>query len=137
MSLRIAYLVNLSPAGSHSFIRREIHALERLGVIVERMSLRGWDTQPVDPQDSSEQGRTRYVLAKGAAGLGAALVVALLRSPVRLWQAARLALRMARDSQRPWPIHLVYVAEACVVLRWTAQARVEHQIGRASCRERV
>ena len=126
MSLRIGYLVNLYPAGSHTFIRREIHALERLGVTVERMSLHGWDTQLVDPADRSEQARTRYVLAKGAAGLGAALVVALLRSPVRLWQAARLALRMARDSQRPWPIHVVYLAEACVVRDWAVQARVDH-----------
>ena len=126
MSLRIGYLVNLYPAGSHTFIRREIHALERQGVHVERISLRGWDAPHVDPQDRSEQTRTRYVLARGLAGLAGALMAALLRSPARLWQASRLALRMARDSDRPWPIHLVYVAEACVVLRWAAQARVGH-----------
>lgn len=124
--LRIAYLVNLYPAGSHTFIRREILALERRGVHVERMSLRGWDAQLVDPQDRLEQSRTRYVLARGALGLAAALLFDLLRSPVRLMKAARLALHMAADSERPWPIHLAYLAEACVVRQWAAQAGVEH-----------
>ena len=40
---RVAYLVNHYPAVSHSFIRREILALERLGVEVMRIALRGWD----------------------------------------------------------------------------------------------
>ena len=40
--LRVAYLVNQYPKVSHSFIRREILALERHGVSVERFAVRGW-----------------------------------------------------------------------------------------------
>ena len=46
---RVAYLVNQYPAVSHTFIRREILALERQGVTVDRFSLTGWDLPLVDP----------------------------------------------------------------------------------------
>ena len=38
--VKVAYLVNQYPAVSHSFIRREIVALEARGVTVERFSIR-------------------------------------------------------------------------------------------------
>ena len=41
--MRIAYLVNQYPWVSHSFIRREILALELLGIPDLRIALRGWD----------------------------------------------------------------------------------------------
>ena len=40
--MRVAYLVNQYPKISHSFIRREIHALERLGLAIDRIAIRGW-----------------------------------------------------------------------------------------------
>ena len=49
MSQRIAYFVNHYPKVSHSFIRREILALERQGCDVLRIALRGWDSDTVDP----------------------------------------------------------------------------------------
>jgi hypothetical protein len=39
--MRIAYLVNQFPKGSHTFIRRETLALERQGIEVFRIALRG------------------------------------------------------------------------------------------------
>ena len=65
--LRVAYLVNQYPKVSHSFIRREILALERRGVEVLRIALRGWDGEVVRPSDAHERERTRYVLRDGAA----------------------------------------------------------------------
>ena len=41
--IRVAYLVNQYPRVSHSFIRREILALEGRGLEVQRIALRGWD----------------------------------------------------------------------------------------------
>ena len=41
--MKIAYFVNQYPKVSHSFIRREIVALETLGFPIERFALRGWD----------------------------------------------------------------------------------------------
>ena len=63
--MKIAYLVNHYPAISHSFIRREILALERLGHEVLRISIRGWADAQRGAEDQFEQARTRYVLRGG------------------------------------------------------------------------
>ena len=61
--MRIAYFINQYPKVSHSFIRREILALERQGFEVQRIALRGWDAELVDAEDESERSKTQYVLA--------------------------------------------------------------------------
>ena len=126
MTLHVAYLVNLHPAVSQTFIRREIHALERCGAKVTRLALRGWDSQPVEEADKQERDRTRYVLKRGAARLALALLRQLIAGPVRLFTAAVLALRLARTSDRHPALHLVYLLEACVLRRWLADLKVDH-----------
>ena len=67
-ALHVAYLVNLYPAVSQTFIRREIQALERQGVTVQRIAFRGWDDATiVDESDRREKTLTRYVLKQGPA----------------------------------------------------------------------
>ncbi|MFT3976826.1 MAG: colanic acid biosynthesis glycosyltransferase WcaL, partial [Sphingomonas bacterium] len=62
---RIAYLTTQYPAVSHSFIRREIAAVEATGAQVSRYSIRRAPDALPDPRDREEAGRTRYVLAQG------------------------------------------------------------------------
>ena len=120
--LRIAYLVNQYPMVSHSFVRREIRALERIGIEVLRISIRGWSEAVVDPEDREERERTRYVLRGGLLPLVAAIMRQGLRSPARLASALGLALRMGWRAHKPLPFHLVYLAEACwIVPRLRAQ----------------
>src|ERR1035438_10456029 len=107
MTLHVAYLVNLHPAVSQTFIGREIHALERCGARVTRFALRGWESRPVDVEDQQERDRTRYILKEGPAGLALALMGQLVASPARLFAAAALALRLARTSDRHAGLHLV------------------------------
>jgi len=126
MNLRIAYFVNQYPKVSHTFIRREIAALERQGVAVERIALRGWDAEVADTQDRAERERTHYVLRGGVAALLREAVPFLAARPARAWNAVRLALRMARRSDRPWPIHLVYLLEACRVVRRLEATQARH-----------
>jgi colanic acid/amylovoran biosynthesis glycosyltransferase len=111
--MRIAYLVNQYPKVSHSFIRREIVALEGLGASVLRVAARGWDGPLVDPADEVERGKTQYLLRHGGAGLVASTLRAFVSSPLRFTRALRRAARMARMSPRPLPVHLVYLAQAC------------------------
>lgn len=124
--LRIAYLVNLYPAVSHSFIRREILALERLGVQVQRIALRGWSGPLPDPQDQLERHRTQYVLRQGPLGLILPMLGTLLRSPGRFATALKLALRMGRSAFRPLPYHLVFLAEACRIVGWLRASGAQH-----------
>jgi glycosyltransferase involved in cell wall biosynthesis len=124
--LTVAYLVNQYPKISHSFIRREILALEHQGVNVLRLAVRGWDAQLVDAEDIREQERTRYALQGGVWRLIPAALSMALRSPRRFYSALCLALKMARRADRPLPYHLVYLAEACWVAPRLNAAGVGH-----------
>lgn len=122
----IAYLINQYPKVSHSFIRRELRELERQGWPVLRIALRGWDAPLADAADLGERAATRYVLQRGLAGLAGAVLRQCLRAPLRSLAALRLALRLARQAERPWPLHLAYLAEACRILPWLRRAGVRH-----------
>lgn len=124
--MKIAYLVNQYPKVSHSFIRREILALERQGFEVERIAVRGWGDTLVDPEDQRERARTRYVLQGGAVGLATAVLRQFAVAPVRFLRTLGLAWRMGRRAARPWPIHMIYLAEACRVVPWLQQAGTRH-----------
>ena len=124
--LRIAYLVNLYPAVSHTFIRREILALERLGVMVERIAVRGWSGELVDDEDKLERSRTKYVLRNGMLALVLPTLAALLSSPIRFMRALSVALRMGWRAFRPIPYHLVFLAQACQVLSWVKKSGATH-----------
>jgi colanic acid/amylovoran biosynthesis glycosyltransferase len=124
--LKIAYLINQYPKVSHSFIRREILALERQGFEIQRVALRGWKESLPDADDRDEQAKTSYVLREGAWGLVLPTLAVLLRSPLRLLSALRLALHMAGQSDHRAIYHVIYVAEACRILRWLNQSGAEH-----------
>jgi colanic acid/amylovoran biosynthesis glycosyltransferase len=124
--IRIAYLINQYPKVSHTFIRREIQALERKGISVMRISVRGWNEPLVDAEDAKERKQTRYVLKGRALPLIVAFFRLLLRHPIRTLRALGLELRMARHSERPLPVHLIYLAEACQIFFWLKQADITH-----------
>lgn len=123
---RIAYLINQYPKVSHSFIRREILALERQGLDVMRIAVRGWRDVVVDPADQAERSRTRYLLKDG---LGAPLLCALrmaVSRPASMLRALRLAASMWRRSDRTLFHHAAYLAEACLVVSWLDKAGIDH-----------
>ena len=124
--MHVAYLVNLYPWVSHTFIRREILALERGGTRVTRYALRGWDKPTVDARDGREQSLTRYVLQGGATALIAAVIATAFGRPGRFARTLALAARMSRRADRPLPVHLIYLAEACLLARWLRDAGVTH-----------
>jgi glycosyltransferase involved in cell wall biosynthesis len=124
--LRIAYLVNQYPAVSHSFIRREIRALEQLGFEVMRISIRGWDRPLADEEDRAERKRTRYVLRDLIVTLLFAVARMALVRPVRLLQAMRLTWRMSRISKRPFYVDCAYLVEACRIEPWLRTADIKH-----------
>lgn len=124
--MRIAYFINQYPKVSHSFIRREILALERQGIEVQRIALRGWDGELQDSDDIAERSKTRYVLENGVKGLLKPLLEVLRAQPRRFFSALWLALRMGRRADRSWPYHLIYLAEACRVVQWLQAFGAEH-----------
>ena len=124
--MRIAYLINQYPKVSHSFIRREILALERCGLKIHRIALRGWDNDFVDEEDRLEHDRTWYVLHDGALVLILAVLRTMLIRPAHFLRALALACKMSRRADRPLLFHLAYLAEACRIEAWTQAAGVQH-----------
>lgn len=115
---RIAYLTNNYPKVSHSFIRREILALEAQDVDVLRFALRGWDSEVVDEQDIAEQTLTRHTLKGGLGALALSALKTMIHSPKPFFSAMKAALAMSRHGVRPWPFHLIYLAHACRIHAW-------------------
>ena len=124
--LQVAYLVNHYPKVSHSFIRREILALERLGHKVQRIAVRGWDDRLIDPADQAERGRTHYLLQKGIASLLPSLLGLAIERPARMVAAFRLSVARSRRSDRTIFHHLAYLMEACAVVRLLASSQAAH-----------
>jgi glycosyltransferase involved in cell wall biosynthesis len=124
--MNIAYLMNIYPMTSTVFIRREILALERRGIQVTRIALRGWNDEPVDQEDKIERERTRYVLREGAPALLVAILRMLATRPLRLLNALGMVWRVGRRADRPLLVHLVYLAEACRVATWLRAAGIQH-----------
>jgi colanic acid/amylovoran biosynthesis glycosyltransferase len=126
MSIRIAYFVNQYPIIATSFVRREILAIERQGIDVQRIALRGWDSKTVDDDDERERPRTRYVLQDGIHPLVWALLRTSVVRPKSFSLALMLALRMGWHAERPLAYHLVYLAEACRMLPWLSEFGARH-----------
>jgi colanic acid/amylovoran biosynthesis glycosyltransferase len=123
---RIAYFINQYPKVSHTFIRREILALERQGFDILRIALRGWDGVLVDIEDVREREHTRHVLQAGMVSLVPAVLSILITRPVRFFLALQLALKMGIRADRPWPFHLIYLAEACRIIPWLKEFGASH-----------
>lgn len=124
--MQIAYLVNQYPKTSHSFIRREIQALETLGLSVKRYTLRHTSEPLADPADKDELPRTEAVIGNPLVthmltGLGT-----IARQPINFLKTAWLAMRLGMASDRPALMHLVYLLEAAVIAGWMKRDAVSH-----------
>jgi glycosyltransferase involved in cell wall biosynthesis len=107
-------------------MRREILAMEELGVSVARFTLRASTGRLVEELDEEERRRTRAVLDVGVIGLAGSLLATLFARPSAFFRAALLALRAGRRSERGLLVHLIYLAEACVLRRWLDDAGIRH-----------
>ncbi|MEO1621950.1 MAG: glycosyltransferase, partial [Cyanobacteria bacterium J06632_3] len=127
LTMVVAYLINQYPKVSHSFIRREIAGLEASGVDVVRYSIRSCAEGLVDEADRAEQKKTRVLLDEfSILGLVGCLLLTFFQRPIAWLRCFGVLLKLSWRSQRSLPYHIAYFAEACVILRWTAQAGVSH-----------
>ncbi|MHC5003864.1 MAG: glycosyltransferase family 4 protein [Planctomycetota bacterium] len=126
VGVRLAYLTTEYPKVSHTFIRREILELDRLGWDVLRLAIRGAGGAVKDRADEAEVARTFVVLEQPAARILGATAATALARPVRFARALRATLSMSRRSERGLLRHLAYLAEACLLRPLLAQRRIDH-----------
>lgn len=122
----IAYLVNQYPKVSHSFIRREIAALEAQGIPVVRYSIRSCSDELVDDADQQELEKTSVLLAGGIVSLAFALFKTAVLCPTQFWKAGAIALKFASRAQQGQIRHLAYLAEACLLRDQLVEKQIEH-----------
>jgi colanic acid/amylovoran biosynthesis glycosyltransferase len=124
--MSLAYLFNWYPMPSQTALRREVAALEELGIPFHRFSLRRYEGELVDENDRAEKERTRAVLDVGALGLIAALLRTSTMRPRQFTRALAMAVHIGRIDERGMVRTLIYLAEACVLLDWFSKLGVEH-----------
>ncbi len=123
--MRVAYFINQYPAVSHTFIRREIQAIEGLGLTVVRYAL--WPGKDiVDIEDKDELQRTRYVPSAGFITVVGACLQAGITRPIAVLQMVRQALSLGWRSDRGLLRHLAYAIEALVLARWCKTDSIDH-----------
>lgn len=125
--MRIAFLTPQYPKVSHTFIRREIRALEERGHSVLRISIRKPEAgMTVDAADEVERTRTIFCLAAGPRRLLGAVARTCLQRPFASLAVLGRALRSGFRSERGLVVHLAYWIEACFVRSLLQDERVEH-----------
>ena len=124
-AVTIGYLTTVYPAVSHSFVRREIQALEGLGVTVKRWSIRPPAKALPDPLDRAEAERTDVILGRTASVILAAMA-SLVLTPLALWRAARVSLCGRPAGLKALLVRLAYVAEAAYLVRAARRCGVDH-----------
>ena len=100
--------------------------MERQGFEVQRIALRGWQESLPDAEDRQEQEKTQYVLRKGLGGLLFPWLLGLIRSPLKMYAALCLAIRLSRQTDGRLMHHLTCVAEAARILIWVAKSQAHH-----------
>lgn len=124
--MKIAYLVHYYPKVSHSFIRREIAALEEMGFNVARFSIRSCESELVDPADLAELAKTKIVLDTAKVSLLLTLLQLAIARPVRWLRALKLTCKIGWGSDRGLLRNLMYLVEACSLVKWLQEAEVSH-----------
>lgn len=119
--MKIGYLMNTYPMTSTTFIRREIAALETLGLEIVRYAGRRWSEALVDRLDIEEAGRTNYLLTGNASGLFASVVKEMLVNPLGFARGILTCAALVRHGGGEIVKNVAYLAQA-VYLRQRAEA---------------
>ncbi len=123
--MRIAYLINEYPKVSHSFVRREIEALERHGVEVEIFSIRPWSSDLTDPADVAHAERTT-VLYGQSSDLSGAMRTEARTNRRALSATTAKAMKLAKGSEKSAAYWSAYVAEAARLRQLLSERNIDH-----------
>jgi len=125
--MKIAYLVNQYPKVSHSFIRRELLALEELNIEVYRFSIRKTPLgELVDQTDISEHEKTFNILSQRVSIFFAGILSIAVMSPFCFLKALTATFQLGLNSKRGILRHLFYLTEACLLKKELSYREVTH-----------
>ena len=124
--MRLAYLCNIYPAVSHSFVRREVEALERAGHEVARFSLRPYHSEIKDRADLGEASRTESILSQGWSRLIANAIRRFILHPAKSHKAIATAYKLSSRGLAQKARNVVYLLEAGWLVERLSRMGVVH-----------
>jgi colanic acid/amylovoran biosynthesis glycosyltransferase len=125
--MRLAYLTSQYPAASHTFIRREVGALRKLGRHIDTFSVRAPDADETQGDaDRSEAENTFYILRQSPLAFLGAHLRALFTNPLRYFRTFALALGHRAPGLRGLILAFAHFAESVLLARELKLRRVQH-----------
>lgn len=124
--MKVAYLVNQYPKVSHTFIRREIQAIERHGVEVTRFSLRSENFEGLGQEDKEEYRLTTFILNEPKIRLLKTFFGWLLRNPHDVLNLIILIFSTNKKSSKSFYKHIVCAIEASFVAKVCQKDGCQH-----------
>jgi len=123
---KIGYFINQYPAVSHSFIRREILALESLGWQVSRFAIRPDRNDIVDEADKSEALLTKFIIKTSLLAFVSILIRQLLFNTIRFFKTLFFAICFNFRTEKNLKKTLICFFEACVLSEWAEKQSIKH-----------
>jgi colanic acid/amylovoran biosynthesis glycosyltransferase len=123
----LAYLMNIYPITSTTFVRQEIHAHEAVGLPVVRFAIREWAEVAVDPRDRNEVEKTTYILKQGALALATRALYEVVTNPLGFARALYTTLHLATRPGSTGIKNVAYLIEA-VFLKQASKAKDIHHV---------
>ncbi len=124
--MKLAYFINQYPGISHSFIRREIQALERGGAEVIRFAIRPPKDKVIAQEDIEESAKTRHIINAGAGSIIWSVLGEIFTNPLGVVRALGAALSMGWRSEAGLLRHVFYFGEALVLANWLRRDGLRH-----------
>jgi hypothetical protein len=124
--MKIGYLINQYPKVSHSFVRREILALEKQGVNIQRYSVRDSADGLVDKQDIAEYKKTTTLLNFAMVNVVLTVFLSFFNAPFVFIKILIFALTLSIKAEAGIVKHVIYFVEALVLARLLKQDEVQH-----------
>lgn len=125
--MKVAYLTSQYPATSHTFIRREVEALQRAGIEVETFSTRQPSvSEKTDPENQRAYESTTYILPPRLLRVIGANIACLVLRPLRYLRTLRDAFRHRVPGLSTLVYSFIYFTEAMILAEALNKRQVHH-----------
>lgn len=125
---RIAYLVSLYPAVSHTFVLREVLGLKKMGFEIATASINSLDKAHTDltKDETEEYKNTFYIKEQGLLGALSAFIRTLITHPIGLFKGLWTSIKLGGFHPKRFLYGIAYFFEALILGNWITSKKINH-----------